>query len=911
MARNQFGLGFLFTAEDRASPVMNKVDKNYRKLDRATEKTQKNTQAAQGAMMVGTATMAAGVGGLAVAFQSAKAAGEFEQVIAKVGAITGASAKDLEDLSAAAIQAGLDTQFSPKESAEGLAELGVRGLNAAESMQAFRGALDLAAGGQIGIAQASSTTASALRVFSLEADQAGVVADKLLKISNVTALQANDLENALGTVSRGAGLTKQSIDEMLPSIGLVKNTGVDASVAANAVSSALTMMAKNADKFKAVGVSVTDAQGKFRPFMDVVMDTTDALSKYTNDAERVAIATELYSRFGVTAYQAVSSQLTTGIRNANGEIIKGAEAMQFLRDSMAGAEGTAAKFREALLDTLPGQLVLLKGTVETLAVTLGQPLAEALEPVVNGIRIAVNQVIELFQKLPPQMQKMVGVALVVGSALLALGGVILVVAGTVAVAGPAIASFVSALVTAAPAIAGIGAALAGIGAVMGTLYAAFQKNLGGLATRLRPIIERVQLFFEGLFQFMEDGFFSGDVAKKLSRPENAPVLMFLTVLIKWGHRVQRFIEGLKAGFMGFVEEAFPVFQSFGQAVNKVAEAFRIVGSDADNAMGPSERFMKIGTTIGRIVARVLTIVINLLSAYLSMWAGWVKGVRAGFVLLSPFFTQIREAFADIGEAISTLMQELGIMDAQVGTSTGFFEGLGKVIGFITTTVLGPMLAVFTAIVRIIQFWVEVVVGAVRLVKSVFAGLILFFEGFGKLLNGDIKGAFKAFGEGLESIFGGYADYFMSVFNAVAEQINNLLDLLADVAAQLPESVRPEFLDDFISARRSRDTAATMGQLDADFEQQMGQQFAYANVPTVPYQNNIAGAAEKEASSRAAAADGQAAALRAVLSEANSKTTETTQVVQLVVDGEALGQATLKGQKKASALSFGGDASAED
>jgi hypothetical protein len=111
----------------------------------------------------------------------------------------------------------------------------------------------------VSVAEGAQSVGSALRVFALDAGQATLAADRLLRISNLTSLQANELSLALGTVSRGAGLTEQNMNEMLISMGLVRNTGVEASVAASSVSSALIFMTRNAEDIReSLGVNVTE-----------------------------------------------------------------------------------------------------------------------------------------------------------------------------------------------------------------------------------------------------------------------------------------------------------------------------------------------------------------------------------------------------------------------------------------------------------------------------------------------------------------------------------------------------------------------------------------------------------------------------------------------------------------------------
>ncbi len=218
-------------------------------------------------MAGGIGIVSAGLAGLEASFNMASVAGRFEQDVIRVGMIAQATGKDLDMLRDAALKAAQDTPFQPTESIKALQDIAAMGFTAAESVAMLRPALDLASAGGIGVAQAADSMAAAMKVFGLDAGDASAVADKLLHIANLTGLQARDLQNALGTVGRGAGAAKQGLDEMLISMGLVKNTGVQASVAASSVSSALVFMSTRADKFKKLGVSLTDTNGDFRDFI--------------------------------------------------------------------------------------------------------------------------------------------------------------------------------------------------------------------------------------------------------------------------------------------------------------------------------------------------------------------------------------------------------------------------------------------------------------------------------------------------------------------------------------------------------------------------------------------------------------------------------------------------------------------
>lgn len=654
MALNNMGLGFIFTARDAASAKFGRVSSSFGALDQRVSAGTASIKANLGKLKVAFGAFVVGAAALGAAFAIANPAGKFDQEIAKVGAISRASAADLGLLETAALDAGLATQFSPKEAAEGLGNLAAQGYNAQESMAALIPSLDLAAGGQISVAEATASTAAALKIFGLEVDQAGITTDKLLRISNVTALQAKDLSLALGTVARGAGAAKQSIDEMLPAVGLVKNTGVDASVAASSVSSALLFMAKNADKFKQVGVNVADANGKFRPFMDIVLETDAALAGLT-DTKRVAKMTELFGRFGLTAQNAIAGQLAKGVRNAKGELLQGAAAVDFLRKSMANAGGAAGEFRDKLLNNFEGQKTLLKGSMQTLAITIGQPLAQVLKPIVSGLVTIINGLIKLIRAIPGPIKRFAAGLFVAVAGILAAvaGGMVLkMVFGFVVVAvKAAIAAFMALLAAAWPVILVIGLV---VGAVLALRWA-IQDNLGGIGDAFQRMWKRTKLAWEAVSQLIRDGAFSGAVLEELNKVENAGVKGFAKSIFGIFYRLKRFVEGLAGAFN----------ETLGPAIDGISSAFKFLVDEisglVDEIAGPaqnglrsfattsSDNFHTFGAVVGAVfgsIARVVAFVFEVFVRFFGAIAWGLKKLTQGFKWVFNSLTSLGEAIGD-------------------------------------------------------------------------------------------------------------------------------------------------------------------------------------------------------------------------------------------------------------------------
>lgn len=665
MALNSLGLGLLFTAKDATRGVINKIGNQFESMEGKASKAAISFRSSVKSFGLGLALFTAGAIGVAASFKVADAAGQFEQGLAAVAAVSRATADEMKLLEERAIQAGIATQFSPTEAVLGLRSLSVQGFSAAESMEALGPALDLAAGGQISVEQASITTASALRAFGLATDQAAITTDKLLRISNATALQASDLQLAIGTVARGAGLASQSLDEMLASMGLVKNTGVDASVAASSVSSALIFMAKQGKKFKELGVDVTDAQGKFRPFLDIVLETQKQLAgKFPDAAERAAKATKLFGRFGVAAFQAISKQAETGIRSTTGEILKGADAIAFLREQMRTAGGAAAEFREKLLDTFEGQKTLLRGSLQTFSIVFGQPFAKALKPVVSILVFALNIMIQTVKKIPGPIKTFLAGLFVAASASLALAGGIIAVKAAIALLVLIFPLVAAPLAVAAVLAAKVILVLLALAAVAFVVKKAWEADFGGVATFVTRIFNRLALVFKGFRQLVKDGGFSGEVLKDINEAGGGLKNFVITAFTLF-FRLQKFFEGFFGAFSdGIAGPVAELGAVFGEIFDEIEMILQEFGFADKKIIGTGDGFKTFGAIVGSIWSAIATVIlfgirqmitnVRRVITVFRVWVQWVNFIRESVKRMVGF---VGEKLGAIGTKISSLVSK--------------------------------------------------------------------------------------------------------------------------------------------------------------------------------------------------------------------------------------------------------------
>ena len=113
---NMLGLGIILSLRDRASSGLDAVRKKMTALRDVSKEMMERFDEGAKQMVAGFASMVAGtkiIGVMNTTFgASVNTAADFEQAMARVGAVSGATGRDFEMLSQQARDLGRDTQYS-------------------------------------------------------------------------------------------------------------------------------------------------------------------------------------------------------------------------------------------------------------------------------------------------------------------------------------------------------------------------------------------------------------------------------------------------------------------------------------------------------------------------------------------------------------------------------------------------------------------------------------------------------------------------------------------------------------------------------------------------------------------------------------------------------------------------------
>jgi TP901 family phage tail tape measure protein len=925
MALNNMGLGFTFTTRDLASAKLDQLSRRFQNLDARVGLGSQRMGSAFQKLQAGAAAFAATAGALGGVWSLATAAGQFEQKLAAVGAVTRATAQEMQMLREAAIDAGLKTQFSPQEAVEGLTSLATAGQTARQATQTLLPVLDLAAGslGQLGVAKAAEAVVGTLNAYGMAADQAAGVTDKLLRITQLTNFQTRDFEGGLAKAAASGAVFKQSLDDALITMGLLRNRNIDASSSATAYREAVRRVGAESRAQKAVigaGVDIFDkSTGEMRSIVDVMVDFADATKSMTDEERNRRVAVAFGAR-GLLAFNAILNASFTTTKDGAEITYKGAEAIAQLRAQMNQTSGTAADFRDKMLDTFEGQKTLLIGTLQTFAVALGEPLIQVLKPVVMWLVKGIGGLLRVFDALPDPVKRIGAVVVLLGA------GFVTLVAG--------VASALAAFMALKGMFAGVGAAfalikgaalpvIAVIGLIIATVAAfkiAFDRDLGGIATLAQDVWRKLSLAFQGIKQLFEGGAFSGAVREELNRAGNEGLKRFVINTYRFVYRLGQIWEGLRAGFDEAVSAMRPVFEDLSAAArdlfDELGQSFDGLGQSLGDL--PVDRFRGAGRVIADVLAVGVRWVVKLSAVLTRLAGGVVAGFRAMMTYLGPALQTIGGAIQELIGAWKTLVGVNQDATQTTDASTASWKELGRFLGTTFGAVLSAVAVGIAGVIRVAAFAVHVVhalkegfVIAGQWIAQTAASIWTWFtetlpngirhslrqiagflDAIGDFLTSIGKwfvNLFARIGQGIVSFLKPIVDFFQGIARAITEVLNYIKDLAIRIVREIPDALLPESLERVkrmpLSTERPDPQALTMS--------------VAAHLP----ETSTMPAAEEAALQQQSMASLEAR-LQALAAPTKSlHPAPQPIVVQVQVDGETIAEATQEGRRDLAARRY--------
>ena len=191
---------------------------------------------------------------------------DYENAMARLAAASMASAEELEQMGDAALDAGRKTVFTATESADAMTELSKAGVSTSDIMGgALAGALDLAAAGQVDVAFAAETAATAMVQFNRDGEDMSHIADLLAAGAGKAQGGVEELSLALRQGGQVASMVGWTLEDTTATLSAFASAGLLGSDAGTSLKTMLLRLANPANKAREVmdeyGLSVYDSNG--------------------------------------------------------------------------------------------------------------------------------------------------------------------------------------------------------------------------------------------------------------------------------------------------------------------------------------------------------------------------------------------------------------------------------------------------------------------------------------------------------------------------------------------------------------------------------------------------------------------------------------------------------------------------
>lgn len=594
----------------------------------------------------------------------------FDDQMARVRAISGATQDDFEALRETAQELGATTRFAASEAAEGMEFLALAGFETSEIIEAMPGLLDLAAASAMELGLAADIVSDTMSAFRMDADQATEAADIFAQTSSMANTNVEQLGEAMKMAAPQAAAAGISLAETSAVLGVLADAGLKGGRAGTTLNAILRDMVSGAeDGAVAIGdtaVAVFDADGKFRDFNEVMRDVSDA-TVGLSDAQR---ENALRAVFQSQSIRGVNLLLGDGVDTLD----------DYIAANMESA-GTAAEMADIMEDTLGGALRGLRSQFEGVMIQLSDELApivrETVIPLVQQFGRRISELIDWFSNLDDSQRRMilaaVGVAAAVGPVLLIVGKLVSLFGGLVVGVGKVLVVVGKLVGVVGFLLSPVGLVVAAVAALVAGLTLFFTRTETG-----RRIVQRITAVVRGLWDIFQTG------------------------------------EGVLDGIGNVIEAVFG--EGFRQIFEDIVETARVVWD---------EIVVRVQTALN-IARTVISVFISVVQA---IWDRWGDRIMT---LVSTVFEGARRTIVNVLNTVVSVIQGVlrvisGLFDTFVGVFTGdwsrAWEGVKNVFGGVWDTIVAILSGVWEQIKTFVsngwEFVKNVVEGGVEVLRKVW------------------------------------------------------------------------------------------------------------------------------------------------------------------------------------------------
>ena len=347
------------------STQLRNLNKN---LKESTTNTTKTTKASNG-MAKQIIKGAAAIGVLVTAFRTINRAvssvvttfTEFEFVMAKVNAISGATEEEFAALTATAEELGRTTFFTAEQVGQLQLNFSKLGFSAEEIMQAQKATLDLATATGSDLARSATVAASTVRGFGLAASETQRVVDVMAVSFSTSALDIEKFQTSMTKVAPIAKAAGFSLEDTTTIMAKLSDAGIEASIAGTSLRNILLKMQDpSSDLSKSFGSTIHSLD-----------ELIPAMRQFSLEGGDMASVMEV-----VDLRQAAAFEL----------MLANVDILTEYRNSLKDSSGEAERMAGIVGDTLQGAFLKFRSAIQGFSISVMKDFNKSLQR--TGERLA-------------------------------------------------------------------------------------------------------------------------------------------------------------------------------------------------------------------------------------------------------------------------------------------------------------------------------------------------------------------------------------------------------------------------------------------------------------------------------------------------------------------------------------------
>lgn len=608
--------------------------------------------------------------------------------------------------------------------------------------------LNLAAAGDIALADASDMVTDAMSALGMGVDEAETMVDQMAKTASTTNTSVAQLGEGILTIGATAKSIKGGTAELNTALGILANNGIKGAEGGTHLRNIILSLQNPTDKaaaqMEALGISVYDSEGNMRSMNDILGDLNKSMDGMTS-AEKSNIIGTIFNK--------------TDLSSVNALLANTGSTWDSLQKSITESGGAAQQMADTQLDNLQGQITILKSALEGLAISFGELLMPAIKQIVGWVQKFVDWLNGLSEGTKKTVVTIALLAAALGPVLIVIGKVISAV-GTIMTVVPKIAGVIN---TVKGAFAALNTTMLAnpivlIIAAIAALVAAFiylWNNCDGFRQFWIDLWENVKQVAITVWNAIKE-FFS-QVWETIKTIFSTVFEVIKTLVTTYFNLYKTIIQ--------------TVFNTVKTVITTIWEAIKGVFTTVFNVI------KTLVTTYFNIYKTIIQTVLTIIQTVITTVWNTIKTV------ITTVLNAIKTIFSTVWNAIKTIIS--AVVGAIKGLITGDFTAVKNSI----TTIMNTIKSTISTIWNTIRSTISTVLGAIKgAVTSVFNGIVNAVKGaMGNVLNA-VKTGFsnvKNHITGLASqAFTWGKDLVMGIVNGIKSCIGAVGDAVKGVADKI-------------------------------------------------------------------------------------------------------------------------------